>query len=285
MTSISRYAAQAEINRQSSLSGQMAKLQEQVSSEKRISVASDDPAAAARIADIRQAQADQAVWTGNVNTGTAIASAADSNLSSVANLINSAKDLLLSGRNDATATVDRSTIASQIRALATTLDTYAKAKDPTGAPLFPTGDPLTIPVSATLNLPATATRDAVFGQVAVGNTTKSLADILNDAADSLEVADPTQRTTRMDASLDALDDGINHLAQARADQGVRAQRFDQAKASLASNGDALTTERSTLEDTDLTYALSAYQQKKLSLDAAQAVFAQSTKSSLFDLIG
>lgn len=285
MPSISRYTAQAEINRQADLSNQIGKLQQQVSSEKRIASPSDDPAASARIADIRQSQADQAVWTGNVNTGTAIASAADSSLSSVANLISSAKSLLLSGRNDATATVDRGTIASQITALVTSLQTYATAKDPTGAPLFPDAQPLTIPVSATLSLPATASRASVFGQVPVGNATRSLADILTDAAAALAVSDPAQRSAAMDASLGELDAGVNHITQVQADQGVRAQRFDEAKASLAGDGTALSAERSTLEDTDLTYTLSLFTQKKTSLDAAQAVFAQSMKSSLFDLIG
>lgn len=285
MTSISSYNAKAEIGRQTALSTQIAKLQEQVSSTKRLSAPSDDPAAAARIADIRQTQADQLVWTGNVNTGTAIASAADTSLTSVANLLDRAKDLLLSGRNDTASPSDRSTIASEIRGLATTLQSLATASDPTGAPLFPTTQPLAIPVGDNLNLTATASRDLVFGQVTTTAGVQTIDDILNNAAAALENSDDAARSTAMDTSLAEIGNATDHIAQARADQGVRAERFDQAKATLASDGDTLTNQRSGLEDTDITSTITKYQQIQLSLSAAQAVYAQANKRSLFDLIG
>jgi len=60
MISSTRYRAIAEINRQTDLAQQIAKLQESVSSGKRISKPSDDPDAAQRIAEIRTA------WLTNV---------------------------------------------------------------------------------------------------------------------------------------------------------------------------------------------------------------------------
>jgi flagellin-like hook-associated protein FlgL len=66
---------------------------------------------------------------------------------------------------------------------------------------------------------------------------------------------------------------------------VRGQRFDDAKQVLQQNGDSLIEERNGLEQTDLTYAISEAQAKQLSLQAAQALFAQTNKSSLFDRLG
>jgi len=57
MISSTRYRALAEINRQTDLSRQIAKLQASVSSGKRLDKASDDPDAAQRISEIRQTQA------------------------------------------------------------------------------------------------------------------------------------------------------------------------------------------------------------------------------------
>ena len=71
----------------------------------------------------------------------------------------------------------------------------------------------------------------------------------------------------------------------RTDQGVRAGRFDQAKDDLDSSGENLSVERSGLESTDLTYALSEFQSKQTALQAAQTLFAQSNRTSLFDLLG
>lgn len=284
MISSTRYRALAEVNRQSDLAKQIATLQASVSSGKRINKASDDPEAAARISEIRQTQADQVVWGNNVNMGTSISSAVDSKLGTVADSLDRAKELVLSGRTDTTSPADRAAIASELRSIANDLDSAAQASDPTGAPLFPTGTPLAIPVSDTLSLPATAKRGDVFDNVTTAVGTKSLKDILNDAATAIESTSAT-RAADVQSSLDQIDAGAAHINAARTDQGVRGARFDQAKEQLDTSGENLSEERSGLESTDLTYALSEFQSKQLSLQAAQTVFAQANKTSLFNLLG
>ena len=284
MISSTRYRALSEINRQTDLSRQIADLQQSVSTGKRINKASDDPDAAARIGEIRQTQADQVVWTSNTNMGTSIASAVDTKLGSIGDMLNRAKELVLSGRNDTTSLTDRASIASELRAIVNDLNSASTASDPTGAPLFPAGTPLSIPVSDTLSLPATAQRSAVFGNVTTANGTQTLQQILTDAATAVEGNSAT-RATDIQTSLDAIDAGSAHINQVRADQGVRAGRFDSAKSDLESSGEDLSVERSGLESTDLTYALSEFQSKQTALQAAQTLFAQSNKTSLFDLLG
>jgi flagellar hook-associated protein 3 FlgL len=284
MISATRYSAAAEIRRQTELSKEITKLQASVSSNKRITIGSDDPTASARVSDIRQTQADQLVWASNVTTGAAISGAVDAKLTSVANILDRAKDLVLAGRNDTASADDRAATASELRGLATDLATYSQQNDQTGRPLFPTGAPLQIPVSDQLSLPATATRDSVFNTVTATGT-QSLSDILNAAADALEEPDATLRATAIDAGITGIDAGAAHIVLVRADQGVRAQRFDDAKEKLSNEGDALTEERQGLEQTDLTYALSEFQAKQLSLQAAQSLFAQTSKTSLFQLLG
>jgi flagellar hook-associated protein 3 FlgL len=284
MISSTRYRATAEINRQTDLSNQIAKLQSSISSGKRLDAPSDDPDAAARIAQIRQTQADQVVWTNNANTGATISSAVDTSLSSISASLDRAKELALSGRNDTTSDTDRAAIAAELRSIVTDLNSASTASDPTGAPLYPTGTPLSIPVSDTLSLPATASRDSVFGNVTTANGTQTLQQIISAAADAIEGNSAT-RATDIQTSLDSLDAASAHVTQVASDQGVRAARFDTAKSDLATSGENLAEERSGLEDTDLTYALSEFQAKQTSLQAAQTVFAQSNKTSLFDLLG
>jgi flagellar hook-associated protein 3 FlgL len=284
MISATRYSAAAEIRRQTELGKDITKLQASVSSGKRMTVPSDDPTASGRVSDIRQAQADQLVWAGNANTGAAISGAVDAKLTSIANVLDRAKDLVLAGRNDTASAADRSATASELRGLANDLASYSQQNDQTGRPLFPVDAPLLIPVSDALSLPATATRDSVFNTVTAAGT-QSLSDILNAAADALGEPDATLRAAAIDTSISAIDAGAAHIVIVRADQGVRAQRFDDAKERLATNGDALIEERQGLEQTDLTYALSEFQAKQLSLQAAQSLFAQTAKKSLFDLLG
>lgn len=284
MISATRYSSAAEIRRQTELAKEITKLQASVSTGKRITAGSDDPIASGRVAEIRQTQADQVVWSRNADTGASIAAAVDTNLKTVASMLDRAKDLVLLGRNDTASPADRSAIAAELRGLATDLLAYSQQNDPTGRPLFPTSPPLEIPVSETLRLPATATRDSVFNTV-TANGSQSLSDILTAAADGLELPDPTLRAAAIDASITDIDGGSTHLASVRADQGVRAGRFDDAKQALEQDGDTLAEERHDLEQTDLTYAISEYQAKQLSLQAAQGMFAQTSKSSLFDRLG
>ena len=84
MISNTRYHLQSEINRQQKLAADIARAQSDLSNETRLQRASDDPAASARVADIRRAQANEAVWARNVDSASALATRADSTLKSVA---------------------------------------------------------------------------------------------------------------------------------------------------------------------------------------------------------
>ena len=284
MISSTRYRALAEIGRQTDLSQQIAKLQESVSTGKSVTKSSDNPDAMQRITEIRQTQADQVVWSANTNMGASISSAADTKLGTIEDMLNQAKELLLSGRNDTTSDSDRTAIAAQLRSIVANLNSASVSTDPTGAPLFPTGTPLSIPVSDTLSLPATAQRDTVFGNVTTSTGVQTLQQILSDAADRVEGSAAT-RASDIQTSLDAIDAGSSHVTQVRSDQGVRGARFDAAKDDLDTSGENLSEERSGLESTDLTYALSEFQAKQTALQAAQTLFAQSNKTSLFNLLG
>jgi len=279
------YLNSVEISRQRALAQEISKLQESISTNKRLSAPSDDPIAANRISQIRQDQADQAVWTTNIKTGQAVSSAADTTLGSIQNLLNRAKELMLSARNDSTSDTDRTAIANEMKGLISDLNTYAQTADPTGRPLFPTTSVLPIPVGTDLNLPATASRAEVFDQVTTASGTQSIATILTNAVTALGQSDSTLRSTGITSALDAIDAASNHVTQVRADQGVRGQHLDEASDRLNAASDASTTERTDLENTDLTYALATYQAKQTSLQAAQTVFAQSNKTNLFSLLG
>jgi len=284
MISSTRYNAAAEINRQTELAKQIAQLQTSVSSGKRLSAPSDDPGASQRISEIRQTQADQTVWNINVSMGTSIASSVDTSLTNISAMLDRAKELVLSGRNDTTSATDRSAITQELQSIIDKLDTASKASDPTGAALYPVASPLAIPVSDTLSLPATAQRSEVFGNVSTASGVQSLQQILSGAIAAVNGSGAT-RATDIQTSLDALDAGSAHITQERSDQGVRAQRFDAAAEDLANSGTDLASERNGLESTDLTYALSEFQSKQTALQAAQTLFARSNKSSLFDLLG
>jgi flagellar hook-associated protein 3 FlgL len=275
----------AEINRQSQLSSDIGREQTQISTGKRIQAPSDDPIAAARIAQIRNAQADQTVWQNNIAAAQSIAAQVDTTLQSVADIFNRVKELTLAGASQTVSPADRQAMVTELTALQASLSNAATAKTPTGQALFPTDAPLQISVSATQRLPATASKAEVFDNITLsGGTTGDLNSVIAGAISALSIDDPTARKAATDTSLADIDLAAVHITNEQSAQGVRENEIDNAKTALNNSGEQLAEERSSLEDTDVAATVMKLNAKTLALQAAQAAFAKVNRNTLFDLL-
>jgi flagellar hook-associated protein 3 FlgL len=281
MPGVTNYTTSLQVSQQNALASDIAKLQSQISTGKKLTAASDDPAAAAQIAQIRQTQANNIVYSSNADTGTAIASAADTTLTSVFNALNRANEILINGNSGTSSAADRQNLATELRGIAQDISGYANATDPSGNPLFP-ATPNAIPVSDSMSVTATPSQAQVFTITNSDGTPISLSDYLSAAADRL--ANATTGATTTSTDITTLGNAIDQIDNVRTQQGIREQRFSDAKDSLADAATDLTTQRANLEGTDLTTAVSSEQADQLSLQAAQTMYAQTHKSTLFDLI-
>ena len=108
MISGTRSRLTAEIARQSRLAQDIARGQADISSGKRLQAPSDDPAASARIADIRRTQADQKVWSANVEAASSVAAQVDGTLTGVATAFDRAREQMLAASSDTLNDSDRS---------------------------------------------------------------------------------------------------------------------------------------------------------------------------------
>ncbi|RVT94627.1 flagellin [Sphingomonas crocodyli] len=285
MINSTRYRALTQISQQSKLTAQIARLQSDISTTKKIETASDDPVAAARVAQLRSAQADTTTWKRNIENAQSIAAQADTSIDSVQDLFNRVKELVLAGRTQSVSETDRAAIVQELGELNVTLNNLMTGTTPTGQPIFPPDAPLQISVSGVLRLPATGKRGDIFDSVAIpaGGTT-SLSAIITAAQTAISTTDPTTRATMADTVLDNVDAASTHLNSQRAAQGVRASRLDAAADALELSNLRLTEERSGLEDTDVTAAVMQLNAKTLSLQAAQAAFARVNRNTLFDFL-
>jgi len=281
MISGTRYRLTAEINRQTSLSSQIARLQSDISNKTRLQVASDDPAASARVAEIGRTQANEKQWSANIDAASALAARVDSTMTSVANSIDRAVELMTQASSDTLNETDRAAITTELRGIADDLTSYAAQKDSRGQPLFPDGDPISVPVGDGITIAATASKSKVFG-VSVGGGTQDMITMIGNAADAVDLTDDTARKAAAADSLTAINAASDHISNVRGEQGVRAARLDSAGARLDTNATTLAAERSGLEDTDLTKSVAELQSKLLTLEAAQATFARLSQTSLFD---
>ncbi|HEX4739522.1 MAG TPA: flagellin [Allosphingosinicella sp.] len=278
MISSTRYQLNLQVAQQSKLAEAIARGQSEIASGKRILAPSDDPTAAATVADIGRTQADQAVWTRNIDTASALAATADTALGDVATGMNRAKELMLSAASGTTSDADRATIATELRSIAQDIQSQRTALDSRGEPLFRANGALEIPVGPGVQVAPVAARDQIF------DSPVDLVATINAAADAAVNTDPTARSAAITSSLGTLDSGIQQVANAQADQGVRENRLSTLKDQLASAGEQLAEQRSNLEDVDVTAVVSQLQSQQLNLQAAQAIFAKVNQTSLFDLI-
>jgi flagellar hook-associated protein 3 FlgL len=284
MISGTRYRLTLEINRQMQLARDIERAQVEISTGKRIQTASDDPLGAARVSDIARAQANEATWARNLQTAAATASRADTTLSSIAALMQRANELIIAGANETLSDENRATIALELRSLAAEMESLKSTPDQRGDLLFPAGAALALPVARGVTIAPTLTREAVFETVPVASGPSELGAILVAAADALETANPTDRKLAIQQSIEAIKAGNQHVAEARGEQGARANRIDSMLERYEAWSIQLEEERSRIESADIVEVVARLQARQLTLQAAQAAFVRINQNSLFDLL-
>lgn len=281
MISGSAFNLSAEIARQQALSKEIAQLQTNISSGIQVHVASDDPVAAARIAQIRASQADTKVYSTNVDRASATTSQIDTSLGDVQTALDRAKELVLSASNGTMNAEGRSGVVTELQGILSDIQGYSQQTDSSGQPLFTTGTPLSVPIGRSSTVAVNESFDAVFGSVTMKDgSTKSIADVLNAAISAVTSND----SAGMSSSLDAVDASQSQVTIARTDVGVRETQLSAASDRLANSSTDLADERSGLESTDVTVAAATLSAKMTALSAAQTVLAQLSKTNLFDLL-
>lgn len=274
------YRLTMEMNRQAALARDIARLQSDISTTKRIQTASDDPVAAARVSEIGRSQANQASWKANLDLANALAAGAEATLGTTATAVTRAHELMVAGANGTLSATNRAAMALELRSIAAEITTLKDARDARGNRLFMPGWALQIPVAAGLSINAVGTREEVFESVPTAGGPRDIAAIIADAAAALEGGDQDAIST----SLAEVLAGVDHIAGIRGQQGARGNRIDQLVEGYEANKLQLTEERSALEDTDVGAAIAKVQAQQLTLQAAQAVFARVNQSTLFDLL-
>lgn len=265
-----------EIRRQSNLAQQIARTQIEVSTGRRIQTASDDPVAAARVATIRQAQSDDTVWKANLSLGGSLAAQADDVLQTMSERLARAQELLVSGASQSLSAADRATVGLELRGIADEIDSLAATRSSLGEPLFANGPPPAIRFGESTVFAPVPARADIF-EIG-GNTISSL---VRTAATSVEGGNSGQ----IGASLTAIKGSVDQIADANADVGVRGARIERLRETLTARGIEYASERSGLEDTDLSEAIARLNAQTITLEAAQAAFARINRRTLFDILG
>jgi flagellar hook-associated protein 3 FlgL len=267
---------QREIAQQTALSSALSDTQVQISTGKKLQMASDDPAAAARIASIKLSEANNMTWENNIAKGLSLNSQADTTMQTVSELMTQAKTLLVQASNGTQSLSDQASIAAQLTSISDQLDSLANIKDANGQPLFSQGTALAARYSSSDVFAAVPSQaEAMF----VGGM--SYAAIVSSAASAVS----SGNTSQIVASLTAADNGVSNAADVSAKIGLAANKLQAIQTRLSSEYLTMENERSGLEDTDVSAAIAKLNQQTLTLQAAQAAFARINRQTLFDVLG
>ena len=129
------------MNQQSALAAS----QNQVSTGRRINVASDDPAGAGRMVSLNHILAANTQYTANIDAANTRLNTSQSTLNAVNGLYDSARDLTLQALNGSLADSDRQAIATQLTQMRDQLMQLANTTDANGQALFAGTSSSTVP--------------------------------------------------------------------------------------------------------------------------------------------
>lgn len=286
---------------------EMTEMQEQMTSGKRVSRASDDPAAAARaeraLATKTRTEADQRALEASRN----VVLQAESALGDAGELLQQVREQVLAAGNASYTDQERLGLAQVIRGLREQMLSVANRGDGAGGYLFGgqgsnevpfvdapggvafRGDGGALRTANGQPLPLSVDGGRTWLQATdpdTGADTLSAFDLLDRIATDLETPgrDNTAITQTVRDGVRGLDAVMDHLGAVRSHMGESLNRADAVEVRLSQQALMASADRSAAEDLDMVQAVSDFQQQQTGYDAALKAYAMVQRLSLFDYV-
>lgn len=270
MQSVNRTRPSQAVVLQNELAQRIADRQQQISTRRRIDRASEDPAAWSQISDIAKVQANMGAWLRNIDRGLSIAAQADGAMSEINTQLARASELVIQASSETLSADDRETIAQEIESIDETIADLLDQENAFGQPLFSNAPPLEIPIDDNDTVIAAPSRTDFA----------ALGPLMATIAATIRTGTANQRS----ALLTPLSLESSAAANILGNHGIENDRLLQGKARLEDRQIDVSEYRASLEETDVTLAITEVQKLLISLEAAQATYARIEQSSLFDQI-
>jgi flagellar hook-associated protein 3 FlgL len=274
----------------------MADMQAKMSSGKKITVPSDDPAAASDLLRLRGEQRAQTQYARNADDGNSWLTTVDTAIQSSVSVLRRARDLTVQSGDAALGATSREALATEIEGVRDSLlaqanTTYlgrqvfagtsdkgaAFATDPAGVPYTWTGTP-NAPVERRVG-PVTQVRVDVDGKAAFGSGAGSVFALLDQVATALRTpgADATAFIGQIDTHMD------NMLTQLSG-VGARQNQVSDAQSDLLTAQLTTKTQLSGIEDIDLADTILQLQSQHVAYQGALGAAAKVLQPTLLDFL-
>uniref|UniRef100_UPI0035CA5AD7 flagellar hook-associated protein FlgL n=1 Tax=uncultured Sphingomonas sp. TaxID=158754 RepID=UPI0035CA5AD7 len=288
----------------SALSAKADAINTQIATTKKFTNPSDDVVAYNRLSTIKQATADGAAYKSNVTLAGSLLQQTDNTLTSVSTQLQRAAELTTYAANGTLNDSDRKTIAVELQSIHDDLVSLANTKDARGQPLFGTasggstavtqaadgsvafngsGDVSAIPVADGTSIQSNETAARVFGNVpASGGGTTDIFAVLTSFISALNAGGDISAAAG--TAADAIKASTTQVASVQGSVGAREARLDIVSSQATDAAGARELDRSGLEDTDMSSAITELQKTMTVLSATQASFTKLGSLSLFDYL-
>lgn len=296
------------------------KVQNQLSTGRRILTPEDDPIGASEVLKVSQSKAVNTQYLNNQSIAQTSLSAVDNVLGTVSDQLTRIAELAAGGNNATLGPGERRMIAMEMRDRFQDLIGLANTEDGTGLYIFGGYQSKTPPFTENTGAPAphdlttantsvkysgdagkqavqvTASRDMninengldVFMQVkdASGNVIgRSIFDSIQNMIDQLDSSSSVPASvTDFNQALSDIKNGISHISTVRASVGARRNALDSLTSAGEDAGFNFDSRLSALQDLDYTEAISRFSAYKMQLEAAQLTFKQTSQMSLFSIL-
>jgi flagellar hook-associated protein 3 FlgL len=295
---------QSGISKINTLQAEQAKLQQQISTGRRIASPSDDPVGAARALEVSYAQGVNAKYADTRQTAQIKLSSLESNLTGVTNLLVSTQSTLVAAGNGAYSNLERGFIASELSGSLEALIGLANTQDASGdylyagyqtdiKPFIPnvtgatyTGDSnqQLLQVDSQRQMAVSVSGNNVFqaGGNDIFANLSSLVTLLNTPI--TDAASQATFSSGLATAITNLQSSVDNVLNVRASIGSKLNELDALDISGSDRDLQYSKSLSDIQDTDYASALSDLAKQQTIMEAAQKSFVSTTSLSLFKFI-
>ncbi len=305
MTRISTaQVSQQAVDLITSRQAEMARLQTQIATGKRLTTPADDPHAAASTVHQKSEIARLDIERRMVDFAKLKLAQSEGAIGEGVDIYQRARELLLAANNDTYSDGDRASIATELRGLRSDLFSVANRSDGLGAYVFGGNGSRTAPFTEGAGGVAyvadpgvqltgqerryatTMDGSGLFATTDKTGASESIFTSLDRTIAMLERTDPVSGDlhAEIESMIDRFDVGLETFNAARGTVGEQLNSVDRRLEQISS-GNLVATERlADLTDIDLAEAISALTTRRTELDAAMQTYAQISGLSLFNYI-
>ncbi|SEJ37167.1 flagellar hook-associated protein 3 FlgL [Sphingomonas sp. OV641] len=276
------------------LQAQFDRLNEQVSTGKKLLAPSDDSVGYQRLQVINRANADGVQDAANVQLAQATLQQAGTSLSQIAQQLQRASELVIQGKTGTNSASAQEAIATELEGILQSVVSLANGKDARGMPLFGGKDDAAAVTAGAGGTLAFAEGKAPAVPIGDGQS----VEVTVNAGDFLAVKDGGDLGSAIAAMVAALRAGealpesaadtlatvSDQVTATQASLGAREVRVDLQAAQIKSAADDREITRSGIEDADPTETIVELQKTMTVLQATQASFSKLSSLSLFDYL-